>query len=349
VKKAAAAIVCLVCFAPLAEVRVHTQVSGPTISPPPEVSHTPAPVLIRSPEASPQPTPTPAANEADLIHFGDVIDVDVLGGFEYDWRGRLTPEGDLDGLQALADPIHALCRSESEVAADIVRAYSKTLRDPQVVVKIVDRSGRAVAMLDGAVRSPTRFRLLRPVRLRELIVAAGGLTDEASGQITIFRPADLSCVSPTTPRDNAVQTINITISDLLAGKESADARILSGDLITVDKAVPIYVIGAVNNPRPIYSRAGMTLTRAIATAGGLAKGAVEQKVTVFRHENGDSKVVEADLEKIRTGASKDVELKAFDIIEVAFRGGATRKYPPAIITGDKRSQSGQELPLRIID
>ena len=135
------------------------------------------------------------------------------------------------------------------------------------------------------------------------------MTDEASGDITIFRPANLSCVSSNTPRDNAIHTINITISELLAGKEAADPFILSGDLITVNKAVPIYVIGAVNNPRPIYSRAGITLTRAIATAGGLAKGAIEQKSTVFRRENGDSKVVEADLKRSGPGRARMWNLK----------------------------------------
>lgn len=303
----------------------------------------------RSQTPQPSATPAPAGDEADLIHFGDVIDVDFVGGFENDWRGPLGREGTLDGLLSPGDPIRALCRSENDVAADIVKVYSKTLRDPHVVVKIIDRSGRAVARLDGAVRAPTRFRLLRPARLAELIVAAGGLTDDASGEINIFRPANLSCAAADSPPDNLMQAVNITISDLLAGKEAANPLILSGDLITVSKAVPIYVIGAVNNPRPIYAREGMTLTRAIATAGGLAKGAVAQKVTVFRRENGDSKVVEADLEKISSGDSKDVELKAFDIIEVAFRGGTTRKYPPAIILDDKGDRSGKELPLRIIE
>ena len=266
-----------------------------------------------------------------------------MGGFEYDWRGGLAPDGTLDGFQTFADPIHALCRSETDVAGDISRVFSKALRDPKFVVRIIDRSGRAVVRMDGAVRTPTRFRLLRPVRLRELIVRAGGFSDDLSGEIAIFRPANLSCGQ----KDNAIQTIDITVSDLLAGKGEADPLILSGDLITVARAVPIYVIGAVNNPKAISSRSGMTLTRAIATAGGLAKNAVGQKVTVFRRENGDSKVIEADLEKIRTGDSDDVELKAFDIIEVAARGSATRKYPPEIILSERRS--GQELPLKIID
>jgi protein involved in polysaccharide export with SLBB domain len=263
-----------------------------------------------------------------------------------DWRGSLTPDGMLDGVQTFGDPIFALCRTETEVAGEIVKAYSKTLREPKIALRIIDRSGRAVARLDGAVKTPMRFRLLRPARLRELIVAAGGLTDDTSGEIKIYRPAMLGCASG--GKDNALQTINITVSDLLAGQASADPYILSGDMITIGKAVPIYIIGAVNNPRPIYSRAGMTLTRAIATAGGLAKNAVEQKVTIFRRQNEATKTIEADLEKIRSGQAEDVELRAFDIIEVAFRGGATRKYPPELISGDKRN-GRQEPPLKIID
>lgn len=297
----------------------------------------------------PAQTLVPVVNEADLIHFGDVIDVDFVGGFEFDWRGRLTPEGTLDGFDTFSAPIYALCRSQDDLASKIARVYSKMLRDPKVAVKIIDRSGRAVTRMDGAVKTPTRFRLLRQAHLRELIVAAGGLTDQASGEISIFRPVNLSCLGGSLPQDNAVQTINITISDLLAGKESADPVVLSGDLITVEQAVPIYVIGAVNNPSPIYSRAGMTLTRAIATAGGLAKGAVEQKITVFRRQDGETSIIAADLEKIRTGENVDVELKAFDIIEVAFRGGGTRKYPPAILAGDKGGHGTKELPLRVID
>jgi len=124
---------------------------------------------------------------------------------------------------------------------------------------------------------------------------------------------------------------------------------LSGDIVTVERAVPIYIIGAVNNPRPIFSRSGMTLTRAIATAGGLSKGAAGQKVTIYRREKGETGVMQADLEKIKSGEISDVDLRAFDIIEVAFKGRAPRKYPPVIASGDVRQGNRSELPLRVID
>jgi protein involved in polysaccharide export with SLBB domain len=309
----------------------------------------------------PAPTATPETpkNELDLVHLGDVVDVDFAGGLEYDWRGSLTSDGMLGGVEEFGT-IRAVCRSETAIAADIERAYSKVLRDPKVTVKIVDRSNRPAARLDGAVKMPTRFRIQRPVRLRELIVAAGGFTDDASGEIVVLRPAGQSCADQAehgpdaAPKSqwqesNGLQRLNISIADLLTGKELADPFILSGDIVTVEKAVPIYVIGAVNNPKPIYSRSGMTLTRAIDTAGGLAKGAIGQKVTIFRREKAETTVMQADLEKIKNGEINDVDLKAFDIIEIAFKGRAARKYPPVIATGENGQGGASELPLRVID
>jgi len=312
------------------------------------------------PEPSPSPTPSPdpaTPPETDLVHMGDVVDVDFAGNLEYDWRGSLTADGNLEGLDSLAGPISALCRSENEIANDIRRIYSSILRDPQVTVKIIDRSRRPFVRLEGAVKSAVRFRLMRPAHLRELLIAAGGLTDQASGEISLFRPANLGCEknvssqaaagSQNSGSGNGFQHQIITIKDLLAGKTEADPLILSGDIITVKQSQPIYVIGAVNNPRPIYSHGEMTLSRAIDSAGGLSKDAVTQSITIFRREQSESRVINADLEKIKNGDDSDIELRPFDIIDVAFRGRAKSKYPPVI--GSGVDQVVAEPPLKIIE
>lgn len=299
---------------------------------------------------TPVSTPTPEIKtpEADLIHFGDLIDVDFDGTSEYDWRGSLTEDGKLEGVNQYS-PVAALCRSEAAIAADIAGAYSKILRDPKVTVKIIDRSNREPARLDGAVKTPMRFRFQRPARLREMIVAAGGLTDDASGEIVIFRPDNLNCMEEKSASGNGLRTINISISELLSGKDSADPLLLSGDLVAVQKAIPIYVIGAVNSPKAIYARLGMSVSRAIATAGGLAKGAVAQTVTIFRREKADTVLIQADLDKIKIGEMNDVDLKAFDIIEVAFKGRDQRKYPPVIAASGNSEERAPGLPLKIVE
>ena len=290
-----------------------------------------------------------AVNPEDLVHFGDLIDVDVLGGFEFDWRGTVTPDGFLDGILVYDEPIRALCRSEKDIAADIARAHSKVLRDPKVVVKIIDRSNRAVARVLGAVRTPTRFSIRRSVTLKELLVLAGGIASGASGDIAIIRPRNLSCLETSGPSDNGSELTNIKISDLLSGKSEFNPVILSGDVVTVSRALPIYVVGAVNVPVPLYLTSDLTVSRAIAMAGGLSKDAEGSTVTILRRSGADTAQIESDLSKVKRGEIEDEILKPFDIIDVPVKGGGKRKYPPASPVNENRDPSMGELPLKIVD
>lgn len=284
----------------------------------------------------------------DRVHFGDVIDLDLVGGFEYDWRGTLTGDGFLARLNKFDEQIFALCRTEREIAADAERIFGKTLRNPKVIVRIVDRSKRAVALIDGAVRSPSRFSLRRKAHLNEIIILAGGLTDASSGVVTIFRPANLRCYE-NGGRDNASHTLHIKIIELLSGKATANPQIFGGDLITVERATPIYVIGAVTNPTPIYAREQITVSRVVATAGGLTKNADGGRAIIFRRDGPDTRAIEIDLEKIRRGESVDEIMRSFDILDVAARGGVKRRFPPIAVTEENKGSRVTDLPLRVIE
>jgi len=324
------------------------------------------------------PTPTPetiaATNssetnkiEANLIHSGDLIDVDVIGSVEYDWRGTLNPEGFLDGIDYTENPIFALCRSEEEIALEVAKAYGKILREPKVVVKILDRSNRPLSVLYGAIKTPQRFQIKRPIFLNELIIVSGGLTERASGQIQIFRPKNLSCQPPNgksdaiavggenrekfvaASQDNKAIYLDIRVSDLLAGKKEANPQILGGDVVTVLEAQSIYVIGGVANPKQISARSQITLSRAVSSAGGVVKNADAKSVTIYRREAGETKILEADLEKIKAGAAEDLILRAFDIVEVAQSGREKAKFSPVLKIDESGEKKASNLPLRIID
>lgn len=311
------------------------------------------------------PSKTMPEAESDLIHPGDLIDVDFVGNLEFDWRGTLTPEGFLT-VDYIENPIFALCRSEAEVAVDIEKGLSKILREPKVVVKILDRSNRALSVISGAVKTPQRVQIKRPIFLNELIIVSGGLTDKASGEIQIFRPQNLSCIEAAktavtetdsakrerfvaaSTGDNGSQYLNIRIIDLLTGKKEANPQILNGDIVTILEAQSIYVIGGVANPKQISFRSQITLSRAIDSAGGLAKNADAKKVVIFRRVGGETKIIEADLEKIKAQKADDINLQASDIVEVTQTGREKRKYPPVINVVDLEGNSSK-LPLRIID
>lgn len=312
-------------------------------------------------------TPLPIDPEKDLIHLGDTIDVDILGSVEYDWSGTLTPEGFLGGLNFIEEPVFAQCKTETEVAELVAKGYAKLLRDPKVVVHIIDRSKRPVSTIFGAIKKEQRFQIQRPVHLNELIVVSGGLTDRASGEIQIFRPKNISCVetyryeqlkNPNAEKpevfvqasqSSGSETINIKISELLKGKENANPEIYSGDIITVLEADPVYIIGGVASPRRISSRSQTTLSRAIASAGGFTKDSDPTKITIFRRAGNETKIIEANFYEIEKDSVKDISLQAYDVVDVGVKGRGKSKIAPIVRDDDFSAGKSAILPLKIID
>ena len=298
---------------------------------------------IASPAFS-QPTPVSTVTSDEKIHPGDLIEIDELGGFDFDWRGRLDPDGFLAGFTKVTEPVFGRCKTTNELAEAIRSAYSKTLRDPQVVVRILDRSQRPVAIFDGAIRQPMRLQIRRPVRLTELIVMAGGFTDRASGEISVLRPANQNCQAA---NDTAVVE-SVRADEILAGKESANLQIMSGDIVTVKVVEPVYVLGGINRPGRVDWRPGATLSRVVAAAGGVSDRGVSGKVSIFRRTGDGSRVISVNLDKVDFGSPSDVEILPRDIVDVPLKGSPRRTSPP-VVEAVEPTTASQPLPVRIID
>ena len=311
---------------------------------------------------------TSKLNPDNLIHYGDLVDVDVLGSVEYDWRGRVASEGFLSGPNFVEKGVYAACKTVDEVAKQVSTSYARFLNSPKVTVTILDRSGRENATLYGAVRNSLRFKLKRSVRLNELIISAGGFTDKASGKIEIIRQPGASCAArfeiekPGDVRSNAnsqqfvkiginrgTKVFTLRISDLIKGVISANPEIFYGDIITVKKAEPIYVVGGVENPGKVSFSPEMTVSRAIASAGGVRQKGNNKKITIYRREKSRTTVISVNLDEIATKKVADFILKPFDIIDVTRKGAGKRRYPPVFRFKDRGGVDLTKIPLRIID
>jgi protein involved in polysaccharide export with SLBB domain len=295
----------------------------------------------------PVSTATPPAR-LERIHFGDIVDVDFVGSFDFDWRGGLTREGFLDGLERAEKPVLALCRTEAAVAESVAEQHRYFLKEPKVVVKIVDRSNRALAYVSGAVRVPQRFQLRRAVSLLELIVLSGGITESSKGEIVIFRPPNLSCGGGENGVDGKPKTISIKIADLLSGSADANQQIVTGDIVNVIEAPPVFVIGDVAAPRRMNLTPDLTLSRAIASAGGISRSFFGQKARVHRR-GPEPKVLEFDLRRIVEKKDQDLKLEPYDVIEVEQKGFSSRRIAPVHEPRPPDSQTLSKLPLRIVD
>jgi protein involved in polysaccharide export with SLBB domain len=150
-----------------------------------------------------------------------------------------------------------------------------------------------------------------------------------------------------TSQENGSNMLNIKISDLLRGKENP--QIFSGDIITILESDPIYIIGGVAAPKRISARTRTTLSRAIAAAGGFSKDAEPEKITIFRRENNETKIIQTNFKEIEKNADKDIQLQPFDVVDVGVKGRGKSKLAPVVREEDFSAKNGANLPLRIID
>jgi polysaccharide export outer membrane protein len=260
-----------------------------------------------------------------LLGPGDTLDVRVFGQPDLNWVGEVDAEGKLSALPFVEAPISVLCRTEKEVQKDIVAAYSKFLKNPQISVRITGRNSRPPATVLGAVLAPTRVQMQRRVRLNELIAASGGTTERANGDIQVLHTEPVMCpepgevVEPLFTNDGLANVIKIyKISDLLEGKPEANPVIRPGDIINVMDAKPVYITGYVGSPQPVLLRDGLTLSMAVAMVGGVRPEGRSNDIRIVRKKQGDSKVevLRVDLGAIRKKKAEDIALLPYDVIEV---------------------------------
>lgn len=259
-----------------------------------------------------------------LLGPGDVLSVQVYGSRDLDAVVDVDSDGNINSLPFLDDPIHARCRTEKQVQKDIALAYSKLLKFPQVRVRITERNSRQPVTVFGAVRAPARLPMMRQLRLSEIMTASGGFTDRASGTIQVLHTEPLMCPGPGEEAEGrAIDGANIPLSvvkiaDLKSGKSQANLLIRPGDYIIVTEAEPVYITGRVLSPQSVYARDGLTLSTALAMVGGVLKEAKVNEVLIHRMKPGSNEreIIKVNLAGIKKGQKSDVQVEAFDWIEV---------------------------------
>ena len=259
-----------------------------------------------------------------LLGPGDVLDVKVFGQQDLMAMVDVDSDGNISALPFIETPIRAQCRTAKEVQQDITVAYRKLLNNPQVSVRIAERKSRQPIAVWGAVRQPSRIPVVRKVRLNEIMVAAGGFTERASGTIQILHTEPLMCPGPGEELEGApidgtnVPLEIVKIADLKLGKSQANPLIRPGDYIIVTEAEPIYITGSVVAPQGVYSRDQLTLSIALAMVGGVRKEAKASDVRIYRLKPGSAEreTIRVDLADIQRNRRPDVPLQAFDWIEV---------------------------------
>lgn len=271
-------------------------------------------------KANAQPTPLDAQTKnLYRIGSGDVIEIRIFKKPELSRdMVRVDNQGNIR-MPLIDGPIRAGCRTETELAEQIAASYHDYLRDPRVEVFVKEFKSRPVAVI-GAVDKPGRFQLERRVHLLDLLSFAGGPTDKAGARVQVVHSGELAdCqLGESGPADELETFTSYDLNATLRGEETANPYISPGDMISLPEADLAYVVGDVLKPTTLPLKTPITISQAIAMAGGTLPDAKNNRVRILRQVTGTTKKTEliVDLEAINKRKAEDVMLQANDIIDV---------------------------------
>jgi polysaccharide biosynthesis/export protein len=220
--------------------------------------------------------------------------------------------------------IPAACQTEGQLGQNIAKLYKKYKNDPHVDVFVREFQSQPVAVI-GAVHGAAQFKLQRPVKLLELLSLVGGPTDAAGQTIQIVHAGGGPLCSqgggPTESND-ASAFVTYNLSDTLHGIPDANPFVQPGDIVSVPQADQVFVLGNVLKPSAIAMKEPLTVSKAIAIAGGTAPSTKKDKVRIIRQIPGSTakKEIVVDLTAIEKNKAEDVALLANDVIDVPISG-----------------------------
>jgi polysaccharide export outer membrane protein len=261
-----------------------------------------------------------------LLGPGDEITGKVLGEPQFDFVATVNEDGKIE-VPFFDKPVVAKCKTERELRIDVTALLGKYLRTPQLSLRVTDRKSRPPATIYGEVRTPQQVGLMRKATLVELIAFSGGVTEEAGGMIQVFRTQPPMCAEDKEDSDWKAETGDPTdvpsrmysLASVKLGKEEANPVIYPGDVIVVQKAAPVYIVGEVVAPQGIYLKEdGLSLTEALAKIGGVRREARTKDITIRRLKvnSKDREIISANYDLIKKGQQKDIMLEPYDIVEV---------------------------------
>jgi len=291
-----------------------------------------------------------AGAEADTryrIGAGDVLEVRVLRAPELSRDAVRVDQRGMIRMPMWSSDVPAACLTEGELAANIAKLYLKYKRDPHVDVFIKEFQSQPVSVT-GAVRAASNFKLQRQVRLLELLSLAGGPTDNAGQTVQVVHASGPSlCEKTNGPAvTDDVGLVSYKLSDTLRGIPEANPYVRPGDVVQVLAADQVYIVGNVLRPMAIPLTEPLTVSRAIAIAGGTAPSTKRDKVRIVRQTPGGTgkQEIYVNLAAIDKRQAEDVALLANDIVDVPISG--TKSLLRSLV-GSIAPAVGQ-LPVRVI-
>lgn len=231
---------------------------------------------------------------------GDLVAVEVVGEEAMTGSVRVSGDGFLEVKGCGRVKVGGLVLDDA-VAAITAHLGRSCLVAPQVLVNLVQVASKRVEVV-GGVATPGIHSLDRGgSRVSDLLVLAGGLVDPATPRAEIWRDVP-----------DGREIVQVDLEAVSRGDLGADVPIVPGDRLVIPEPKQVFVDGKVGKPGPYVYRDGMTITQAMATAGGATETADTRRVQLRR--GTDRELV--NVRRILAGNAADKQLRPGDIVYV---------------------------------
>ena len=259
----------------------------------------PSPVPVNAASAKPLAVRGPQPTVVYHVGVGDVLDIRLTNLPTRESTLYTVLRNGLLEYPLLSGPLSVGGMTTAEIA-NLLSNEIKVIKTPRVRVEVRDYASHAVVIM-GLVDSPGRKTMRREAMPLFAMLAEALPRTEASVATIV--------------RDGKSQPVSLN------DEAAMSTLVLSGDVIRVSAGGSaatrfVYVGGDVVSRGEKEFRNGMTLTQAILSAGGAARGNKTTVKVARRDSNGFLRTNEYNLQSIEEGKSQDPLLEAGDRIEV---------------------------------
>jgi polysaccharide biosynthesis/export protein len=249
-----------------------------------------------------------AAGPEYRIGVDDVIAISIYDQKELEQVVTVRPDGKIS-LQLVGE-IEAAGLTVPELASRLTTQYARTVRGAQVSVSVREIRSRPVFFPSNVVR-PGTIQLTQDLTILQGLSQVGGALATADLEAAyVLRGA---------PPNQTRIPVNLQAM-LQKGDHSQNIKLQPGDTVVLPNAGAVYLQGEVRVPGQVKYTQGMTVTTAIAGAGGFTPLASGRRVTIVRGEGPKKQVIRVNVDAILSDAdTKDVPLMPNDVITVPQR------------------------------
>lgn len=236
-----------------------------------------------------------------VIGEGDTLDIAVWGVKELSVPAKVRPDGKIT-VPGLGD-VSASGQTPTDLQSSLTVRLKELVKNPIVTVAVTGITNSKVYIFGGGVKSGV-FELLQRSSLLQLLCNIGELKSADLKKAYLLR--------------NGKKIKENFHALFIGGDTTGDIPLESGDSLFIplllDKSV--YVLGAVNMPKAIEYREGMTVMEAILESGGFTKFASQNDTQIRRKDAGKDITIPVKAKDIIQGAdmAQNVKLKAGDYI-----------------------------------